>query len=168
MSPTQQLVLNALSYVGVIESSPNRSFVIDSICKPFGTQIKYCAAFISHVIQQTEYQAQLLSGFHTSALCHDLFLYNKQLLVDLPYAGCLVVWNHHVGIYVRKFNNDSFITIEGNTNIKGKVEGIFPRIRSEQFLGMKFLGYIDPFLNAIKEIINDQKSFHYSVLDDII
>ena len=110
--------------IGQVENPPNSNKT--KYGKWFGIDgSPWCGMFVSWVYAQAGFplgKIQTSKGFAGCQFALNRFRETKRTTI-LPYQGDLVFfdWNQdgrvdHVGIFVRKIDNDFFETIEGNTS----------------------------------------------------
>lgn len=126
--------------IGTIESPKNSNKT--KYGKWFGLDgVAWCGIFVSWVYAESGYQLPrigFLKGFAGCQTAVEYFRKNK-LITENPEAGDIVFfdWNKdgrydHTGIFVKKIDDKTFETIEGNTSLSNQSNGgeVMRRVRN--------------------------------------
>lgn len=157
------LLHEASRWIGVCEVGNNGGEIVGLFQKSVGLNAgdSWCLAFCQFCLQQTDLIYRALTGDYSQHTLiksgHCLTTYNAaKYKTDKPEVGSLVIWQHgntingHVGIVVAVFEDNTFMTIEGNTSTSTSVErnggGVYLKTRSIGRTGdMSIKGFIKPW-----------------------
>jgi len=163
---TQEIIDNALSYVGEQEKPGNSGFIdpkFEAEMKEEGWQFgwAWCAVFAKVVFKNVypEKSEELNRLFSPSAVVtFRNFRDDSYLINELPKPGNLVVWQKviegkkqiqgHVGIVTKLNSAWEFESVEGNSNDEGGREGkevaliTNRKVIKDVWTGLKVLGFI--------------------------
>lgn len=133
----------AATQIGVREHGHNRGPEIDQYCRDIGHDPEkrdpWCAIFVSAMVKRACDQLGIPMPFAPTAGCWTLDekapVYMRS---SIPVAGCIFLLNGHKHTgFVEAVNPDgSCVSVEGNTNPGGSVEGdgVYRRTRARREL----------------------------------
>jgi hypothetical protein len=172
MDKSTKLIEIAKSYIGTKESGgDNKGPQVEEFQKAIGKaeSESWCVSFIQYCVKKVD--AELggeANKLSQTELVLKLWNDGKDLRIDKPEPGCLILWEHykdgkrtglgHAGI-VTSVSRDgaTVMTVEGNTSdgsgIERNGDGVYARQRatvSSANSTMKVLGFMKPWVESEK------------------
>lgn len=126
----QQTLAIAATQIGVREHGRNRGMEIDSYCRDIGYPPEkaspWCAIFVCAMVKRAADKLGEPVPIHMTAGCFHLDEHAPPYMrTSIPVAGAIFLLNghKHTGLVEAVNQDGSCITIEGNTNPGGAVDG---------------------------------------------
>jgi len=143
----QKIIDVAQKELGYCENPPNSNET--KYGKWYGLDsVPWCAIFVSWCYHSAGYILPKIDSIKGYCSCQNAFIFFKKnnQITKNPVAGDIVLFDwdlngkfEHTGLFVRKIDNDTFESIEGNTSFGNDSNGGIVMLRRRKFFQSVFV-----------------------------